>query len=236
MINKKVILFIVLVFSVAASNSAIAQENSIGIKGGYGFGMANIEPRPFLKMAQGFYNAGVVFSHRGIKKSVDSWQVELIYAQRGYTTLLSEKSEFATTRVFNSIELPLLWKPNYSFAKDRVNIYGVIGPYLFYDVSSYEKYRDTKNPNSDYNRDEKWEYNSLRDNRIGYGVIAGGGLGYNISKSIQIAVEVRYIYAFSSVFRPASKYVGNPIQSTTSQITASLGIYYKFHRKDGKNK
>lgn len=233
--NKRVVLTIALTLLLFASNGAKAQENSIGIRGGYGLGMANFEPRPaYFKMGMGFYNMGIAFNHRGIKKSVDSWQIELAYAQRGYSTLPWEGSDSTTTRVFNAIELPLLWKPNYSFAKDRANLYAVLGPYLFYDVSSKVKQVESKDPKSTFNKEYDWEYNSLRDNRLGYGVIAGIGFGYNISKSIQISAEFRYIYGFSSVFRPAGKYVGNPVQSTTSQMTASIGLYYKFHRKEGK--
>ena len=198
-------------------------------------GMANFEPSKHTRLDMGNYEGALVYTYSGFQKYIGALQTELIYSQRGYTyDILREDSDSVYTRKIRSIEIPFLWRPYYNFSKNRGIVYGLVGTYVYYDISSDVEQKHLTDPNSSFNSTAAWKYDSLRDNRLGIGVLAGVGFGWNILKHLQLSAEVRYSYGFSNVFRPAAQYEGNPVQSTTSKITVSMALVYHFNNKKNK--
>ena len=219
----------IIVFTLCAALHGYAQH-SLGFRGGYTIGLANIEPTKHMRMDMGNYEGALTYTYSGFQKNVGALQTEIIYSQRGYSyDLQREESDSVFTRKIRSVELPFLWRPYYNFSKDRGIVYAVIGTYVYYDISSDIEYKDLTDPTSSFNSKNVWEYDSLRDNRLGVGVLAGVGFGWNIFKQLQLSAEFRYAYGFSNVFRPAAQYEGNPVQSTTSKMTVSMSLTYHFN-------
>lgn len=220
-----VIIFIAVSFF---SVDAYAQSHTIGFKGGASIGFANFEPSKEMIADYENYEGSLTYTYTGFQEYYGALQVELTYAQRGYRFEHREDSDSVSIRKINSVELPFLWRPYYTFSKDRGIVYGLLGMYLYYDVSSVEINRDLKRPDSSFNTHNIYEYDSLKDNRLGIGVQGGFGFGWNLFRNFRANLEVRYIYAFSNVLRPASQWKGNPIQSTTSRVSCSFGFTYSF--------
>lgn len=214
----------VLLFSVESH----AQYHTIGFRGGASIGFSNFEPSREMVADFGNYEGSFTYTYTGFQEYYGALQLELTYGQRGYRFEHKEDSELVSIRKINSVELPFLWRPYYTFSKDRGIVYGLLGMYLYYDISSVEITRDLKRPNSTYNTYKPYEYDSLRDNRLGIGVMGGFGFGWSLFRNFRMNLEARYIYAFSNVFRPAAQYKGNPIQSTTNRIAFSFGLTYSF--------
>lgn len=231
MIKKRAIFLIVLLVVVMSSESANAQSHDVGIRGGYSMGLANFEPKEETMLDMGNYEMALTYTYTGFQEYYGALQAELIYSQRGFAYAMEENSPQIYTRKIRSVEIPFLWRPYYTFSKDRGIVYGLLGIYAYYDISSNIIQKNGEDPNDDFNMSEDWEYNTLRDNQLGVGVIGGIGFGWNVSKNLRLTAEARYAYAFSNVLAPASDFVGNPVQSTTSKIIISMGLTYSIKTK-----
>ena len=223
--NKITQILIFITLSILSVCAASAQSHTIGIKGGTSMGFANIDSYTNMVPHLGNYEGSLVYTYSGFQKYYGDIQTEITYSQRGYRHQIMEDSDTVSTRQISSVEVPFLWRPNYIFSKDRGIVYGVVGMYLYYDISSTEGLLDVSDHNN-LNTIAKYKYDSLKDNRLGIGVLGGLGVGWNIVKNLRISAEVRYSYAFSNVLRPASKYEGNPVQSTTSRVSLTFGLSY----------
>lgn len=216
------------------SGRVAAQQHTLGFRGGYSIGMANFEPTRYLESAKNLSQYALVYVYTGTNNPIyESLSIEINYSQRGFAQLAGKDSPKVTERTINSIEVPFLWRPNVTFAKDKLRVFASLGMYVYYDLFSKQKEYDKTDPSGTMVITD-WKYDALRDNRIGFGVVGGAGFGVKLARNLELAAEFRYVYSFSSVFRPAAKYVGNPVQSTTSQMNVSLGLYYTFNKHNKK--
>ncbi len=227
--NKKIIILIVSLCVFCAKT--YSQDHSLGLRGAYTIGMANYEPAKHTVMDFNNYAFGLTYTYTGFEKYYGALQTEITYAQRGMSYELIKNSDSVYIRKIRAIEVPILWRPYYTFSKDNGIIYGLLGPYVYYDISSDWEYKDKADSESSFNRKGKWEYDSLRDNRFGVGVIAGLGFGWNVAKRLRLMIEARYTFGFTNVLKPAGVYQGNPVLSGTSQLNMSVNIVYSFKNK-----
>ncbi|MEG2282482.1 MAG: PorT family protein, partial [Rikenellaceae bacterium] len=104
------------------------------------------------------------------------------------------------------------------------------------DLSSTESWQGNNIKGSRWEeRSQDYEYDKLRDNRLGYGIIGGGGISYLIAGRILIAVEARYKFGLSDIYRNPMKYPkSNYYQSQVSQYRFSAGLAYRFGKKRDK--
>lgn len=224
--NKKAYILIILVLTLLNIGQVNAQKYTIGIKGGTSIGFSNFQGYNENSIPHfGSYEGSLVYTYSGFQKYIGDLQTELTYSQRGFTFENFENSDTVEIRQITSVEIPFLWRPNYTFSKDRGIVYAVIGMYVYYDIYSKKGLLDTTD-SCNLDTVIRYEYDSLKDNRLGIGVLGGLGFGWNIVKNLRINIEARYTYAFSNVLRPAAQYEGNPIQSTTSRISFTFGISY----------
>ncbi len=232
--NNRISILLLIVALCATTKNLFAQY-SIGVRGGYVIGMANYEPAKYTKLGQGGYNFAATFTYSPDDEvEWTALQTELILSQRVVSYEISNKQDSVYSRSIMAVELPLLWRPSVSLSRGKGVFYAVLGPYIYYDLSSKEKYEDLGDPNSEYNVSRDWEYDLLRDNRLGVGVAGGLGIGWTIAPQLRLMAEARFVYGFSNILKPAAQYEGNPIQSTTSQINFTFGLSYAFNNKKRK--
>ena len=225
-----------------------AQANYIGVRGGYGGGNIKLIPFAETGMAFGQPLFGISFKHYGRTEYFDAIQAEVNYVGSMYKTFARAKSDSTYTRTIYEFEVPIMWQPHYEFMDGRARVFLNAGPYISYAVSSKYEYKDRRDPSSDYNRKGTYHYNTMKDNRLGYGVIGGGGVSFLIRRRIEIQAEVRYRFGFGDIYKGSNKYdytptrqelvemgmSGNekPFQSQMGQIRASLAVYYRFGKRD----
>lgn len=218
---------------------AEAQQVFVGIRGGVGGGSIKTRPIRETKSTFGVPEFGLSILYVGKGRYVDGLEANINYATSEFRWLEKANSENSYSRKINAIEIPIMWYAHYGMAKERFNIFIKLGPYFSYDISSEESWEgNTTDPGSLwYNRTQKYTYNTLVDNRIGYGIIGGGGVSYLIADRILVTVEARYRFGLSDIYRNPNKYPKSSYnQSQVSQYRITGGIAYRFGKKKGLNK
>ena len=74
----------------------------------------------------------------------------------------------------------------------------------------------------------------IRDNKMGYGLVAGAGLGFYVGR-FEFVVEARYWFGYSDILKNHTKYEGNPMRSPMDQLNLSLGVFYRLGKSKDKN-
>lgn len=217
----------------AIAQSVNAQDLYLGIRGGLGGGKISIRPFHETKSTFGVPEFGVSLIYKGKGKYVDGLEANINYTTSEFKWLAKAKSDSSYTRQINAIELPIMWHARYDMDKERLSVFINLGPYISYDISSTESWKGDYIVGSTWEtRSQKYEYNPLRDNQFGYGIIGGGGVSYLIAGRILLSVEARYRFGLNDIFRnpmnyPKSKYN----ESQVSQYRISGGLSYRFGKK-----
>lgn len=229
---KRIISIIIVAF-IALLNEVGAQDLYIGIRGGVGGGSIALSPFEETKSTFGVPEFGISILYKGKGKYVDGLEANINYATSEYRWLAKAKSDSSYTRKINAIEIPIMWHARYDMDKERFSVFINLGPYISYDLSSSESWAGNDTEGSAWqNRTQKYTYDPLIDNRIGYGIIGGGGVSYLIGGRILLSVEARYRFGLSDVYRNPNKYPKSEYnQSQVSQYRVTGGIAYRFGKK-----
>lgn len=213
-----------------------AQELYLGIRGGVGGGSISTRPYQETKSTFGVPEFGISILYKGKGKYVDGLEANINYATSEYRWLAKPKSDSSYSRKINAVEIPIMWHARYDMDKERFSVFINLGPYISYDISSTEHWEGNNEPGSRWEaRTQKYTYNTLVDNRIGYGIIGGGGISYLIGGRILISVEARYRFGLSDVYRNPNKYPKSQYnQSQVSQYRVTGGLAYRFGKKKVK--
>lgn len=233
---KRIISILTLAF-LAFTQEAHAQDLYLGIRGGVGGGSIAIRPFQETKATFGVPEFGISILYKGKGKYVDGLEANINYATSEYQWLAKAKSDSSYTRKINAVEIPIMWHARFDMDKERFSVFINLGPYVSYDISSSEHWAGDNKAGSRWeNRSRKYTYNTLVDNRIGYGIIGGGGISYLIGGRILLSVEARYRFGLSDVYRNPNKYPKSEYnQSQVSQYRVTAGISYRFGKKRVKN-
>ncbi|MEG1555030.1 MAG: outer membrane beta-barrel protein [Rikenellaceae bacterium] len=219
----KRIISILLILFVCATEAG-AQDVYLGIRGGLGGG--TIATRPFneKKGSFGAPEFGISILYKGKGKYVDGLEADISYASSEFSWLAKVKSDSSYTRRINSVEIPIMWHARFDMAKERFSVFINLGPYISYDLSSTESWQGNNIKGSRWEeRSQDYEYDKLRDNRLGYGIIGGGGISYLIAGRILIAVEARYKFGLSDIYRNPNEISKVQLLPITSQPISLLG-------------
>ena len=221
--------------TISAAWAPVEIEHYIGIRGGYGLGMARFEPRREGQNFVGLYNAGI--SYRldiPSQKYVGCIEFDLEYLEKGYKYETYKESGVVYQRKFSSISLPIIWQPYIPFTKTgETRFYLNAGPVFGYALESHEKqYIEETN---EVIFDREYKYDQLKDNRLEYGVTLGAGFIVAIKKRVTIGIDARYNIMLSDTFKGVNKYPSNPFRSPVDHINVSLRVDFKLH-KTNKNK
>lgn len=212
----------------------ITIDHLFGVRGGYGFGNMRREPaRENKTLPSGLLNFGI--SYRldvPEQKYVGTIEVDLQYMEKGFAYSVSFESDEIYSRRYAVIELPILWQPYFPLGKGESRIFLNAGPYLSYTIGQgVERMYNHKTGETIYERE--YLYDPLRDNRVEYGVVVGGGINVGI-KRFSVALDFRYNIALSDVLVGVAKNPNNPFRSPVDQMNLSLGLQYRFIK--GKSK
>ncbi len=212
--KHKVLLIILLFFAFEGFS-----QTYVGVKGGYT--MSDISFTPFQNtktlFADGF-DYGVVFRHFNLKHF--GFQAELYKVNRGYRKPIdvAELGDTLYKRVNTYMELPMFMQVR--FRLKQLAFHLNVGPYIAYLIEASEG----DNSTSDYMM-SKISLNTLRDNRLDYGLL--GGVGLNVDfKWGTIYAEGRFGYGFGDMQKHT--YPDMPKQSNAIFQSINVGYLFRF--------
>lgn len=147
------------------------------------------------------------------------------FIQRAYQQQASLDSEDYIRRVYNTINLPLIWHIHLNLADNRFRIFLNAGVWASYNFSAREWVRK-----GDEVKEYPYHMILVRDNPFGYGLLGGLGANYVIGKW-ELMLEARYYFSYGDILRNNAVYSGNPVRSPLDNITVSLGFFYRIGDK-----
>ncbi len=224
-------------------------QHTIGIS--TGIGSASFRPYPDQETQSVSGGSLYSFSWRyySAQHNVGAIGVDIEYMQRGFAFVQNSAAvsmgadELIYTRKINSIMVPLIWQPYAYFFNNHLRVMLEAAATFSYDISStYENEWAQTNNAEDW--EGTYEYKTARDNRLGYGLMAGFGASYLIGR-YEIMCRARYYFGYSDVVRSRSQYSGNdidgsenpfwdtPQRSPLDNLTISVGVNYRLGKDDG---
>ena len=204
---------LVLVIAMIYANSTIAQlgelrnEFAIGFNAGMNMSKVDFSPRIKQTNQQGAaFGITARYMCEKYFKMMCGIQVELNYSQRGWNELIEDGSMNTYNRVMNYVEVPLL--AHLAFGKDSrtrgMKFFLNLGPQFAYFISDKEnmggeEWNTSMRPNG-----VVYQYGKEVENKLDYGIVAGGGL--ELSTGIgHFLVEGRYYYGLGDFYHNTKK-------------------------------
>ena len=204
---------LVLVIAMIYANSTMAQlgelRNELAIGFNAGMNMSKVDFSPRIKQTNQQGAAfGITARYMCEKyfKMMCGIQVELNYSQRGWNELIEDGSMNTYNRVMNYVEVPLL--AHLAFGKDSrtrgMKFFLNLGPQFAYFISDKEnmggeEWNTSMRPNG-----VVYQYGKEVENKLDYGIVAGGGL--ELSTGIgHFLVEGRYYYGLGDFYHNTKK-------------------------------
>ena len=201
-------------------------EGSIGIGGRAGASLSRVNFNPSVpqSMLPGM-TAGVMF--RYVEENHFGLVAELSITQRGWKEALDE-SDYSYNRRFTYLELPVM--THIFFGNECVKGFFNLGPELNVMVGS------AISSNFDYQGAASMEYFSRNvrhieqltmdiNNRLDYGICAGGGMELNLNRRHSLLIEGRFYYGLTDVF--SSHKTDVFASSNQMSVTVTLGYFYR---------
>lgn len=224
------------------STEAVAQH-VVGINAGYGMATGRFEPTQETKPIWGTTSFGFSWRYYSPQRIVGGVGADLEYIERGFsmatnTSRVDEKEDYLYyTRRVNSLMLPLIWQPHAYLVNRHVRLYGEAGVTFSYNISSDYEMEKLDEAGNKYIEQGDYEFRTVRDNRIGYGLCAGGGVAILI-KQYEINFRARYYFGYSDILRNRNKhydtiegFTRTPLRSPLDNLTISVGLSYRFNKE-----
>ena len=209
---KKIRLIVLLAMSFFAIMPMMAQLGevrnnlSVGINGG--LNMSQVAFSPSIKQAN---KNGMVFGLTGRYMSEKYFnmlcgiQVELNYSQRGWNEKIEDGTENTYSRTMNYLEVPLL--AHLAFGKDEIDngvqFFLNMGPQFAFFLNEKENMSDNWDPSYRPNGVVQ-QYGKTVENKLDYGIVAGGGLELS-TKVGHFLLEGRYYLGLSDFYKSTKK-------------------------------
>ena len=209
---KKIRLIVLLAMSFFAIMPMMAQLGevrnnlSVGINGG--LNMSQVAFSPSIKQT---YKNGMVFGLTGRYMSEKYFnmlcgiQVELNYSQRGWNEKIEDGTENTYSRTMNYLEVPLL--AHLAFGKDEIDngvqFFLNMGPQFAFFLNEKENMSDNWDPSYRPNGVVQ-QYGKTVENKLDYGIVAGGGLELS-TKVGHFLLEGRYYLGLSDFYKSTKK-------------------------------
>ena len=182
-------------------------ELSIGFNGGVNMSKVDFNPRIKQKNQNGM-SMGITARYMCEKyfNMLCGIQAEINFSQRGWNELIEDGTENTYNRQMNYLEVPLL--AHLAFGKDSrtkgVKFFINLGPQFSYFISDKEtmgggEWDDSHRPNN-----VNYQYGKEVENKLDYGIVAGGGL--ELSTPIgHFQLEGRYYYGLGDFYKNSKK-------------------------------
>lgn len=203
-------------------------QHYVGLRGGWGMGYGRFEPvsRYINDPVFGLWSGGIQWKYYGPIRYIGALGAEVEFMQKAYKYRTNLNSEDYTSRVVNSVNLPIIWHIHMNTANNRFRIFlnaGVWGSYNF--RNSYETVVDNGNKIT-----YPYDFQLVKDNPLGFGLL--GGVGFNVVfDRWEFMFEGRYYFSYGDIMRNNAVYAGNPVRSPLDNVSISLGFFYRL----GKN-
>lgn len=219
-------------------STPLAAQHYIGVRAGYGGGSVRVFPAEENGLTWGLYSGGVSWKYYSHDRFVGGVQVDVEYFQRAMKRELTyarlpDDTTTTYTRYINSVMVPLIWQPHLYFFGRSMRVYMNFGLTFSYNINSYYEWRsEIYAPYGEpVNLLERGNYEMrlTRDNRFGYGLMGGAGIGYLLGR-FEFQVEARYYFGYSDILRNRNIYEENPLRSPLDNINVSVGVYYRLGR------
>lgn len=217
----------------ATTTIASGQQHFVGIKGGWGLSDARLYPAWDTPKYWGMKTVALGWKmynpdrYDSFDKYISGVAAELVYIERGYQYESYSLYDTFYRRKFKTLMLPLFWEPHLQSANKRFTLFLNAGFNVMYNFDSTEQFETISTGEV---RNEKYEFKLVRDNRWGYGLCGGVGMGYTFG-SIQLMVEGRYYYGYSDILKRKTVYPDTPfLRSPVDNIEVMAGVYYHFGR------
>ena len=130
-------------------------------------------------------------------------------------------SQDYTRRVYNTVNLPLIWHIHMNFNDNRLRVFLNAGVWASYNLSAYEWVKRGSSVS-----EGPYHMTLVRDNPLGYGLLGGVGLNVVMGRW-ELLIEGRYYFSYGDIMRNSAVYAGNPVRSPLDNIAVSLGFYYR---------
>lgn len=232
MMNKIRVVYLVAAL-LLLSMAELSAQHYIGIKGGMGGGTIRMNPTEEQNTMWGLPTFSVAYKYLGGDPFFGGIEIDLNYSQKGYITLPRLDSDTSYQRTVNSIEIPFMWHPHVNMAHNKMRVFLNAGPYVAYNLSSYEK---TVSQERGVLEEGEYEWDALRDNRLEYGLMFGGGFNVKITSALDLQAEFRYTMGFSDLLKNTTKYSDNPYESPLTVMSVLIGINYRLWNGKSRKK
>lgn len=219
---------VVMVVLSVASFCAEAQTHynsnvTLGVKGGCDFSQVLFNPSVKQKMAMGL-TGGIMF--RYIEENHFGLIAEMNFVQRGWKEDF-EDAPYNYTRTLNYFELPVL---AHIYFGRRGRFFFNAGPqfglFLGDKVKSNFNPDDMKNlPDFPVSNRQNEQMLLKVSQKFDYGIAAGLGSEFNVSKRNSISVEARFYFGLGNVFPSSRKDKFNASNQMT--ISATIGYWFR---------
>ncbi len=220
--------FLLYIIFVAALATTVYSQHFVGVRGGGVAGSVRFLPSEETAYHIAKPQFGVSYKYLGGDKYVGGIEIDLNYTEKAFKVLPRPKSDSSYVRSIRTLELPIMWQPHVYMFKKRARLFINLGPYLAYHLGSDWEFRSKENGLLEGG---EYEYNTLRDNNIEYGLIGGAGYSVTIAKRVEVLAEFRYTFGFSDILKNKGVYSKNPSESPMDTMSVSFGVYYKFGKK-----
>lgn len=197
---------------------------SAGVKGGIEMSRMFFNPSVDQKFPIGFTFGGIF---RYVEENHFGLQVEVNFAQRGWSNNFKDTG-YSYRRTLNYIDIPVL---AHIYFGRRGRFFVNLGPQVSFLVSESAKSNfDVNNIGSltDFPGNERtnFQYVTLVENKVDFGICAGIGGEFNITPQNIISIEARFYYGLGNIFK-ADRQTGFRA-SNQMGIAATVGYLFRF--------
>lgn len=236
----------IFLFFVCCGNASFAQL-SVGIEGGYtrNYLQTNNANRDFTNYTPGNgFTVGIPVQYK-----LSNWfaiALDPSYMQKNY---LQQRSSFyqGTYQISTNSYAQLPVMAHFMFGGNKIQGFFNLGAYAGYWITGHVKGRmpNVLNPvdsvtatnsfyyySSAYSYNEKYAFDTRRDNRIEGGWIAGAGVNYAINDKYSVFAEGRMMQSITDMQK---KYMVNQTPKYNNTYSANLGILVSFGRNTSNN-
>lgn len=224
---KKIILFAVTGVVAMATNAQTLYKSHvhIGVKGGATMSSMSFSPSVEQSMVNGVIGG---FSFRYAEERHVGLIAELNITQRGWCEAFEEGEPFEYSRKLTYLQIPLM--THIFFGGQRFKGFINLGPEVSYLIGNSVKANfDYTNVASVLNfptENRMTEQLSMEvKNKFDYGITAGLGMEYKLSRKHSISLEGRYYFGLGNIFPSSKKDVFDA--SRHSSIMITLGYHYR---------
>ncbi|MBQ0057184.1 MAG: PorT family protein [Bacteroidales bacterium] len=212
--------------AVAIAQPKVPREVQFGVLGGVNMSQYRFQPSITQSMSNGFVmGAGV----RYIEEKIFGLQAEVLLTQRGIKDRYDAYPQYSFERTLTYIEVPILAHVYFNMGK-RNEISLDAGPKLGYYLGGGTKSKtDSEYQDMVVNMTvHRYAHHDMPlDRKFDYGIQAGLGYEFKLSRDMSLQVQGRYYYGLGNMFHDMKSDTYENSSNQSVQIVTSLW----FHRR-----